>query len=240
MHPTGPLGTERRHRVDADLCRSVADTLTHDSRLAGLDLGAEVDGGVVHLRGSVERPADLATARRLLGRLAGVHAVWDRVRVAGRAPVALDIGAGGQAQYPENLGVDLRADRDVAVRADVSRPLPFADGCVDRIYAVHVLEHLIDYLGLVEECHRLLRPGGILHLMSPWWRHVNAVADPTHIRLLDLQTVKGICAYAPPGRRWRVLHAGCDGASVLADLTPLAQDEEDGAGDPLHLARFFD
>jgi SAM-dependent methyltransferase len=207
-------------------------------RRRGLAVQAEVDGGVVHLRGDVETPGQLATVRRLAGRFAGVHGVWDRVRVGGRAPLALDLGCGEQPQYPENIGVDRRATKAVAVRADLARgALPFASDTVDRIYAVHLLEHLIDYLPLLAECHRVLRTDGILHVMCPWWRHVNAAADPTHLRMVDVQTVKGICAYAPPDRPWRVLHAACDGASVLADLAPAAPGEQP---DPTHLARFFD
>lgn len=234
-----PLSAARQACVDADLRRSLAELLTHDRRVSGLDVRADVDGGVVHLTGEVAEPARLAVLRRLAGRFAGVHAVWDRVRVAGREPVAIDLGCGEQRQYPQNLGVDRRATAEVAVRADVAAPLPFRDGSVDRIYAVHVLEHLPDYLALVAECHRVLRPDGLLHVMGPWWRHVNAVADPTHVRLLDVQTVKGICAYAPPGREWRVRHAGCDGASVFADLAP-ADGDRAGRDDREHLARFFD
>jgi hypothetical protein len=66
---------------------------------------------------------------------------------------------------------------------------------------------------------------------------VNAVADPTHVRLLDVQTVKGICR-RPGGPRWYPLHVGCDGATVFADLTPLAAADPDP--DPVHLSRFFD
>ncbi len=100
-----------------------------------------------------------------------------------------------------------------------------------------MLEHLPDYLPLVDECHRVLRPTGTLHLMSPWWGHVNAVADPTHVRLFDVQTIKGICA-RPGAPRWRPLHAACNGGSVFADLSPLPPDAE--APDPTELARFFD
>jgi hypothetical protein len=110
---------------------------------------------------------------------------------------------------------------------------------VDVLFAVHILEHLIDFLPLLDECHRVLRPGGVLHVMSPWWGHVNAVADPTHVRLLDVQTIKGVCAMRPPGTpRWHPLHAGTDGASIFADLTPLGVDD-DGPS-PAHMARFFD
>lgn len=214
------------------------DLFANDVRLAGLAVSARFDGGVAHVSGDVEEPAQLRLVREVLGRLDGVYAVWDQVRVAGRAPTALDLGCGERPQYPQNIGVDLRATDAVQVRADLSSGVPFATASVDRVFAVHVLEHLIDFLPLIDECHRILRPGGILHIMSPWWRHVNAVADPTHVRLLDVQTIKGICRRGSGGPRWYPLHAGCDGASVFADLTPLATTDPDP--DPVHLARFFD
>jgi hypothetical protein len=84
----------------------------------------------------------------------------------------------------------------------------------------------------------VLRPGGVLHVLSPWWGHVNAIADPTHVRLLDVQTFKGICRRMHDAPRWFPLHAGCDGASVFADLLRLGPDDPDP--DPHHMARFFD
>jgi SAM-dependent methyltransferase len=228
--------SERRQRLcDQHLQNAVAELLTHDQRLRGLVVRAYVDGGVVHLTGAVDRVEHLALVRCLVGRLAGVYAVWDRVRVGDRDPVVLDLGCGDTRQYPGNLGVDLRPTSEITVRADVSRSLPFRDGGADRIFVVHVLEHLIDFLPLVDECHRVLRPGGVLHVLSPWWGHVNAVADPTHVRLLDTQTIKGICA-RPGSPRWRPLHVSCDGATVFADLTPAAADFEP---DPAQQARFF-
>jgi SAM-dependent methyltransferase len=125
---------------------------------------------------------DLDRTRGLIGRFGGVL-----------APVCLDLGCGDQKQYPGNIGVDVRHARDVDVVADLTDGIPVPDRAVDRVFAVHVLEHLIDFLPLVDECHRVLRPGGVLHVLSPWWRYVNAVADPTHVRLLDVQTFKGIC-----------------------------------------------
>jgi SAM-dependent methyltransferase len=229
-------GEVRQQRCDEFLCDVVADLLAHDQRVRGLDVSADVDGGVVHLVGAVDRPEQLALLRSLIGRLAGVHAVWDRVRIGGRDPVVLDLGCGDQRQYPTNLGVDRRRTPAVAAVADVSRTLPFRDGGVDRIFAVHVLEHLIDFLPLVNECHRVLRPGGVLHVLSPWWRHVNAVADPTHVRLLDTQTVKGICR-SPDRPLWYPLHVSHDESTVFADLTPVGPGEEP---DVRQVARFFD
>jgi SAM-dependent methyltransferase len=229
-------GEARQQLCDEYLAEAVAELLTHDERVRGLAVTAEADGGVVHLRGDVDRVEQLDVLRRLIGQLGGVLAVWDRVRVGGRDPVVLDLGCGDQRQYPTNIGVDRRHTPSVAAVADVSRPLPFRDGGVDRIFAVHVLEHLIDFLPLVAECHRVLRPGGVLHVLSPWWKHVNAVADPTHVRLLDTQTIKGICS-GPERPSWYPLHVGRDESTIFADLTPVT----DGEGpDERHLARFFD
>ncbi|GGS31175.1 MULTISPECIES: methyltransferase domain-containing protein [Actinokineospora] len=233
-----PLTESRSRHLDAYLDGAARELFAHDERLRGLDLRVEFRGGVAHLAGAVDDPGRLRTARDLIGRLDGVFAVWDRVRVAGREPVAIDIGCGGTKQYPGNIGVDLRQADGVDVVADLRAGLPFPDASADRVFAVHILEHLVDFLPLVDECHRVLRPGGILHVLSPWWRFVNAVADPTHVRLLDVQTMKGICERADTDRRWHPLHAGCDGASVFADL--MRVDADAPAPSREHLARFFD
>lgn len=230
------MDAARRRRFDAHLDAAVAGLQTHDPRVRGLAVTARADGGVVHLTGDVDGPAELALLRRLIGLLAGVHGVWDRVRVAGREPIVLDLGCGGAKQYPTNIGADRRRTSGLAVQADLTAPLPFRDAVADRVFLVHVLEHLGDYLPLVDECHRVLKPGGVLHVLSPWWRHVNAVADPTHVRLLDTQTFKQICDL-PDRSRWHALHISRDESTVFADLTPVGPEYE---ADPVHLARFFD
>lgn len=230
---------ERLRKVDEFLAQAWADLARNDDRLRPLGVEVRFDRGVAHLTGEVADPAELRLVRDLVGRLAGVLGVWCRVRVGGRAPVVVDLGCGATKQWPGNLGLDIYPAPGVNAVADLSGSLPLADDSVDVFFAVHILEHLIDFLPLLDECHRVLRPGGVLHVMSPWWRHVNAVADPTHVRLLDVQTFKGICGQRPPGTpRWYPLHSSCDGASIFADLTPLGPD--DPAAEPSHLARFFD
>lgn len=52
---------------------------------------------------------------------------------------------------------------------DVTTGLPHADGSVDAIFTSHMLEHLDPHDGfeLLRECHRALRPGGILRVVVP-------------------------------------------------------------------------
>lgn len=53
--------------------------------------------------------------------------------------------------------------------ADACKPLPHATGAVDVIYTSHMLEHLFreDAEAFLRECHRVLRPGGVLRLVVP-------------------------------------------------------------------------
>lgn len=224
---------------DAVLDRYAAELLAHDTRLVAVRAEVRFRGGVAHVEGAAPDQERLDLLRSLLGRLAGVHAVWDRVRVPGQPRLrTVDIGAGGVKQHEENLGIDLLPLPAADVVADVSRRLPLRDGVVDRVYAVHVLEHFVDVMPVFQELWRVVAPYGVLHVMSPDWRHVNAVADPTHVRFFDVQTFKYFCRPRPGVALWHPLHVSADGASVFADLVPVKGPV--GPAPPEALDRFFD
>jgi hypothetical protein len=224
-------------KLDRYLAAAAVEMFTHDDRLREIPVRVRFDRGVGHLTGEAADAKDLRLVRELVGRLGGVLGVWSRVWVAGRAPTIVDLGCGRTKQYPESVGLDRRASPAVDMLTDLRSKLPIAGGSVDTAFAIHVLEHLTDFLPLVDECHRVLAGHGVLHIICPWWRYVNAVADPTHVRFIDIQTIKGICDREDGSPRWYPLHAACDGASVFADLMPLADDEP--GPDASHLARFF-
>lgn len=54
-------------------------------------------------------------------------------------------------------------------RFDLRRPLPFATGSVDHIYTEHFIEHVHKEGAavLLQECARILRPGGVLRISTP-------------------------------------------------------------------------
>ncbi|RJL21732.1 methyltransferase domain-containing protein [Bailinhaonella thermotolerans] len=226
----------RQKLIDEHLAEVAEDLLRLDPRLRDLGVKVRFDGAVAHVEGEVADPADLALLREMLTRQAGVLAVWDRVRVGGRDPVIIDVGCGDQKQYEENIGLDRRPSACVDVVADLSAGIPMADESVDQIFAVHVLEHLLDFIPLLAECHRVLRPGGVLHVMCPWWKHVNAVADPTHLRFIDTQTFKHFCRPTTVPA-WYPLIVSRDDASVFADLVPVKDGQPHA--DDRRMARFF-
>lgn len=52
---------------------------------------------------------------------------------------------------------------------DLRNPLPFDSAVFDAIYASHLLEHLYydEATQLLNECHRVMRPGGLIRLVVP-------------------------------------------------------------------------
>ena len=60
-------------------------------------------------------------------------------------------------------------------------PWPFQNCEFETIYMIDVLEHLVDVVKSLEECHRILRHGGLLHLEVPFAGDLRGFRDPTHI-----------------------------------------------------------
>lgn len=67
-------------------------------------------------------------------------------------------------------------------------PWPLVDGVFDKVIAEHVFEHVQDPLLFMRECHRVMSPGGTLHITVPHWTSPNAFTDPTHRRFCTEQT----------------------------------------------------
>jgi SAM-dependent methyltransferase len=80
----------------------------------------------------------------------------------------LNLGCGNR-RHAEWTNVDLHPAGPDVQAADLRRPLPFPAGCFTAVYAAHVLEHLApaEAVGLLRECHRVLRPGGAVRIVVP-------------------------------------------------------------------------
>ena len=76
----------------------------------------------------------------------------------------LDLGCGINKR-PGSVGVDSNRDTAADVIADInSGALPFRDSSFDRVYLIHVIEHVEDVVKTVEELHRVCKAGGVIRL----------------------------------------------------------------------------
>lgn len=75
----------------------------------------------------------------------------------------------GTAVHPDWVNLDSSTDLPGVIRHDLRRGLPFPDESFDAVYGSHVLEHLEPdaAMQLLRECHRVLRPGGIVRIVVP-------------------------------------------------------------------------
>lgn len=109
--------------------------------------------------------------------------------------VAVELGCGQTKQntefYEQNLnisptkiiGVDMVKCKGVDVVHNLTKfPYPFADDSVDVIYTCHFLEHLDgeERMKFFNECYRILKVGGKMRHVHPYYKSVRAVQDPTH------------------------------------------------------------
>ncbi|MFC1722468.1 methyltransferase domain-containing protein [Patescibacteria group bacterium] len=97
--------------------------------------------------------------------------------------VVLNIGC-GKTRIPDSIGVDIvKIDDYVDIVHDLNEtPYPFENNYADEIHLYHVLEHLTDPINKLEEMHRILKPGGKLHIRVPHFSSMGAFTDITHVR----------------------------------------------------------
>lgn len=80
-------------------------------------------------------------------------------------------------------------------------PWPWENNSFDKIAAIAVLEHLdIDLVTSLNECHRLLRPGGQLVIKLPLWNADRAHDDPTHRWYYTVRALDQFCPETQRGR----------------------------------------
>lgn len=94
----------------------------------------------------------------------------------------LDFGC-GRAKHPGSIGADWNRRSNADLIADLNRlPYPFQSDTFDQIICKDILEHLDNFIGVMEELHRITKPGGTLYVHAPFASSPDLYADPTHRR----------------------------------------------------------
>ena len=134
----------------------------------------------------------------------------------------LDIGCGAVPRNPygrdEVHAVDLAAPagQDPARfrRANLAlEPIPFGDSTFDSVSAFDFLEHVprllattdgratrFPFIELMNEIHRVLKPGGLFYALTPAFPRDEAFVDPTHVNPITAGTSHYFCGPDPLAR----------------------------------------
>ncbi|WP_370012149.1 methyltransferase domain-containing protein [Nocardiopsis sp. LDBS0036] len=160
-----------------------------------------------------ERPAMLAlagdvTGRRILDAGCGAGPLSAALRDRGADVTGVDASAGMLALARRRLGED--ADLRVA---DLSDPLPFADGAFDDVVASLVLHYLEDWGPTLAEFRRVLRPSGrlIASVQHPFTDYAIQDPRPDYFATTSYSAEFAFGGRTVPLRFWRrPLHAMTD------------------------------
>ena len=138
----------------------------------------------------------------------------------------LDLGCGHNPRNPYNAailhGIDIRQPPDslAATSFTYTRgnfaldPLPFRDNSFDSVSAFDVLEHIprqlmtpeavlrLPFIEIMNEIHRVLKPGGIFLALTPAYPSEAAFVDPTHVNIITGQTHTYFTGKTPSARMY--------------------------------------
>ena len=102
-------------------------------------------------------------------------------KIAGRV---LDLGGGNKAKYLgilpagiEYSSINIDPDIEPTWQTEPGEKLPIKDGAFDVCICMNTLEHTYDPRFLIGEIHRILKPGGQVHISVPWIFRIHGHPD---------------------------------------------------------------
>ena len=70
---------------------------------------------------------------------------------------------------------------------DLEKPLPFEDNSVDEIRIWGTLEHINNWIQLMQEMYRILKTDGIVDIRVPNYACRDAYTDPSHVNFFNCE-----------------------------------------------------
>ena len=139
---------------------------------------------------------------------------YQEYKVGGRL-LELGCGNGARLKSMQELGwqvegVDFDPEavsqakrRGIPVHLGTLAEQKFPDASFDAIVGIHFVEHILDPLGMLQECRRLLKPGGgQLVMLTPnaaSWGHATYKTDwrglepPRHLHIFTPSSIRELC-----------------------------------------------
>lgn len=143
----------------------------------------------------------------------------------------IDLGS-GHSPAPGYKSLDISEEHKPDYVCDLEGAvLPFENDSVTEFRASHVFEHIENFIPLMNELYRCLKPGGLLRAMVPIDKA--AFQDPTHVRFFNA----GVWQYFSKDINQKFPHYGITTNFVIAvdpekgpaiTNTPLYQDQFNG------------
>ena len=92
----------------------------------------------------------------------------------------------GQRREEGFHGIDIAPGETVDTVMDLEKfPWKIKSNSAEEIYSSHYIEHTSDLIKFMDECYRILKPGGTMKLIAPYYNSIRAWQDPTHKRAIS-------------------------------------------------------
>jgi len=104
-------------------------------------------------------------------------------------PININLGS-GMSNKDGFYSLDQFNINDVDILANLNNPLELLpDNSVQKIFSHHVIEHIENFIPLMEELHRVVCNGGTIEIIVPHFSNTYGFSDPTHVRFFGLYTM---------------------------------------------------
>lgn len=92
----------------------------------------------------------------------------------------LELGCGPEKR-PGVIAIDINPQSAADIIHDLNKPpYPLENSRFDEVVCEHVLEHLDNLILVMEELHRVAKPGGSIKIYVPYFSSIHFYRDPTH------------------------------------------------------------
>lgn len=104
-----------------------------------------------------------------------------------KTKASVNISLGGEDTNSKSfINVDIQKGPLVDVVWDLEDiPWPFPSNCADLLVASHIVEHInpmkMGFIKFMDECWRVLKPGGQMMVATPYAGSLGYWQDPTHV-----------------------------------------------------------
>lgn len=115
----------------------------------------------------------------------------------------------GNRKLKGYIGVDITTkDTEATVQCNLYKDTwPIPDNSADNLYSAHFVEHIPHgdgfndpFFHFFDEAWRVLKPGGLFTILTPYYTSIRAFQDPTHQRFITDAT------YMYLHKDWRVMN----------------------------------